>query len=130
MSPDLDIIEDRLLHIREKVGQIKILTANVSLDDFKTNYEISLRQEAATARNGAGMSSTPPASAPPYLVQKISEFHLYYYQYGKLRRVFPVVFGKASTPTPVGRFAVYSKTYGPSSAFGPRVLWYHRRING
>lgn len=67
-----------------------------------------------------------PASAPHYLVQKISEFRLYYYQYGKLRRVFPVVFGKASTPTPLGRFAVYSKTYGPSSAFGPRVLWYHR----
>lgn len=67
-----------------------------------------------------------PASAPHYLVQKISEFHLYYYQHGKLRRVFPVVFGKASTPTPVGRFSVYSKTYGPSSAFGPRVLWYHR----
>ena len=67
-----------------------------------------------------------PASAPHYLVQKISEFQLYYYQRGKLRRVFPVVFGKASTPTPVGRFAVYSKTYGPRSAFGPRVLWYHR----
>lgn len=67
-----------------------------------------------------------PASAPHYLVQKISEFHLYYYQHGQLRRVFPVVFGKASTPTPVGRFSVYSKTYGPSSAFGPRVLWYHR----
>ena len=67
-----------------------------------------------------------PASAPNYLVQKISEFHLYYYQYGRLRRVFPVVFGKASTPTPVGRFSVYSKTAGPNSAFGPLVLWYHR----
>ena len=67
-----------------------------------------------------------PASAPHYLVQKLSEFYLYYYQHGRLRRVFPVVFGKASTPTPIGRFAVYSKTYGPSPAFGPRVLWYHR----
>ena len=37
-----------------------------------------------------------------------------------------MVFGKPSTPTPVGRFAVYSKTAGPSSAFGPLVLWYHR----
>lgn len=67
-----------------------------------------------------------PASAPHYLVQKISEFHLYYYQRGKLRRVFPVVFGAPSTPTPVGRFAVYSKTSGPGPAFGPLVLWYHR----
>ena len=67
-----------------------------------------------------------PASASHYLVQKISEFQLYYYERGKLRRVFPVVFGKASTPTPVGRFRVYSKTYGPGPAFGPRALWYHR----
>ena len=40
--------------------------------------------------------------------------------------MFPVVFGKPSTPTPVGRFAVYSKTAGPNAAFGPLVLWYHR----
>lgn len=67
-----------------------------------------------------------PASASHYLVQDLSQFQLYYYEKGKLRRVFPVVFGKPSTPTPVGRFAVYSKTAGPSSAFGPLVLWYHR----
>ena len=67
-----------------------------------------------------------PASASHYLVQQISQFKLYYYENGKLRRVFPVVFGKGSTPTPVGRFAVYSKTSGPSAAFGPLVLWYHR----
>ncbi len=67
-----------------------------------------------------------PATEPHYLVQRISDLHLYYYQHGKLRRVFPVVFGKPSTPTPVGRFRVYSKTNGPRSAFGPRVLWYYR----
>lgn len=67
-----------------------------------------------------------PASAEHYLVQKISNLHLYYYQRGRLRRVFPVVFGAPSTPTPVGTFRVYSKTNGPRAAFGPRVLWYHR----
>ncbi len=67
-----------------------------------------------------------PKSASHYLVQELRQFQLYYYENGKLRRVFPVVFGKPSTPTPVGRFAVYSKTAGPSAAFGPLVLWYHR----
>ncbi len=67
-----------------------------------------------------------PASAEHYLVQKISEFRLYYYQRGRLRRVFPVVFGAPATPTPVGSYRVYSKTAGPRAAFGPRVLWYHR----
>jgi lipoprotein-anchoring transpeptidase ErfK/SrfK len=67
-----------------------------------------------------------PRSAPHYLVQEIGETTLYYYRYGRLMRALPVVFGKPSTPTPVGRFAVYSKTSGPSAAFGPLVLWYHR----
>jgi hypothetical protein len=67
-----------------------------------------------------------PAAAPNYLVQHLSQYQLYYYTSGKLQRVFPVVFGKPSTPTPVGRFAVYSKTAGPSPAFGPLVLWYYR----
>lgn len=67
-----------------------------------------------------------PASAPHYLVQAISEMRLYYYQRGRLVRVFPVVFGKPSTPTPLGTYRVYSKTAGPGAAFGPLVLWYHR----
>jgi hypothetical protein len=67
-----------------------------------------------------------PQSPPHYLVQKIGEMSLYYYQHGRLVRLFPVVFGAPSTPTPVGSFRVYSKTSGPSPAFGPLVLWYHR----
>jgi lipoprotein-anchoring transpeptidase ErfK/SrfK len=102
------------------------------------SWRFRIAVDATPRRDAGGSATTPrmqvygsnphgaPASAPDYLVQKISEFHLYYYQYGKLRRVFPVVFGKPSTPTPVGRFSVYSKTAGPSSAFGPLVLWYHR----
>jgi lipoprotein-anchoring transpeptidase ErfK/SrfK len=101
-------------------------------------WRFRLKAAATEGRDVGGTATTPamavygsnphgvPASAPFYLVQKISEFHLYYYEKGKLRRVFPVVFGKGSTPTPIGRFAVYSKTSGPSAAFGPLVLWYHR----
>ncbi len=90
------------------------------------------RDSGGEARPTAPMSvfgSNPhgiPKSASHYLVQELRQFQLYYYENGKLRRVFPVVFGKPSTPTPVGRFAVYSKTAGPSAAFGPLVLWYHR----
>ena len=83
------------------------------------------RPTAATKVFGSNPHHVP-ASASHYLVQELSQFQLYYYENGKLRRVFPVVFGKPSTPTPVGRFAVYSKTAGPSAAFGPLVLWYHR----
>lgn len=66
-----------------------------------------------------------PASSPVYIVQKLSEMQLYYYERGQLRRVMPVVFGKPSTPTPVGNFRVYSKAPGPGAVFGPAALWYH-----
>ena len=101
-------------------------------------WRFRLTAAATAGRNVGGRATTPamdvygsnphgiPASASHYLVQEISQTKLYYYEDGKLRRVFPVVFGKPSTPTPVGRFAVYSKTAGPSAAFGPLVLWYHR----
>jgi lipoprotein-anchoring transpeptidase ErfK/SrfK len=83
--------------------------------------------DSAAAMTVAGQNPHDvPASAPHYLVQKIGEMSLYYYQHGKLVRLFPVVFGAPATPTPIGSFRVYSKTAGPSSAFGPLVLWYHR----
>lgn len=102
------------------------------------SWRFRLAAKPTPGRDIGGTATTPPmpvyaanahrvpASAEHYLVQQISDFHLYYYQRGKLRRVFPVVFGAPSTPTPIGRFAVYSKTHGPRAAFGPRVLWYHR----
>ncbi len=67
-----------------------------------------------------------PRSASRYIVQDLGERRLYYYEDGRLRRVFNVVLGKRSTPTPVGLWRVYSKTAGPRAAFGPLVLWYYR----
>jgi hypothetical protein len=67
-----------------------------------------------------------PRSTGSHIVQAINEMQLYYYEKGKLRRVLPVVYGKPSTPTPSGRYRVYSKTPGPGPAFGPLVMWYHR----
>jgi L,D-transpeptidase-like protein len=66
-----------------------------------------------------------PANASHYIVQVIHETQIYYYEDGRLIRVFPVVFGKPSTPSPVGSFRVYAKGPGPRAAFGPLVLWYH-----
>ena len=67
-----------------------------------------------------------PRSSGSHIVQAINEMQLYYYERGKLRRVLPVVYGKPSTPTPSGRFRVYSKTPGPGPAFGPLAMWYFR----
>ncbi len=84
----------------------------------------------ATARSAARTfhgrnPHSVPRSAPHYIVQARQEARLYYYERGQLVRVLPVVFGKPSTPTPVGSFRVYAKTPGPSVVFGPWALWYH-----
>jgi lipoprotein-anchoring transpeptidase ErfK/SrfK len=97
-----------------------------------------VRATATAAGQAAAAAITPgttvfaknphkiPKSASHYIVQERSQFRLYYYEKGQLSRVFPVVFGAPGTPTPIGTYRVYSKTAGPSSAFGPLVLWYHR----
>ncbi len=84
------------------------------------------RAEAAAIEFFGRNPHTVPKDASNYIVQDLSERRLYYYERGALRRVHEVVFGKASTPTPLGRYRVYSKTNGPGPAFGPKVLWYHR----
>ena len=97
--------------------------------------QLVARGRKGVDRTGTARSSTRtfhgrnphsvPASAPHYIVQARREARLYYYEKGQLMRVLPVVFGKPSTPTPVGNFRVYAKTPGPSIVFGPWALWYH-----
>ena len=64
------------------------------------SWRFRIAADATAGRDQGGNATSPamavyganphgaPVSAPHFLVQKISDFHLYYYQYGKLRRVF------------------------------------------
>ncbi len=98
------------------------LSATASDDGTRADGQATTGRMDVYGSNPHGV----PSSSPHYLVQAISEFHLYYYEGGKLRRVFPVAYGAYGTPTPLGTYRVYSKTVGPRAAFGPLVLWYHR----
>lgn len=101
-------------------------------------WRFRVRAAATSSGHAAAAAVTPgtlvfasnphrvPRSASNYIVQERGQMRLYYYEKGALTRVFPVVFGAPGTPTPIGRFRVYSKTTGPGPAFGPLVLWYHR----
>lgn len=75
------------------------------------------RVDARFTQPAGGSAWSPP---PARVVRAISEMRLYCHQRGQLVRVFPVVFGKPSTPTPLGTHRVYSKTAGPGAAFGRR----------
>ena len=66
-----------------------------------------------------------PASYAHFIVVDLSQYKLYYHEHGLVVRVFPCVVGKSSTPTPVGRWAVYEKQWAPGGPFGASALWYH-----
>jgi len=61
-----------------------------------------------------------------FIVIDISECHLYYYESGRVVRIFDVVLGKPSTPTPRGQWAVYSKSVNPGGPFGAYAMFYYR----
>jgi len=64
-------------------------------------------------------------SGPPHLILvDLSQYKLYYYEHGRVIRVFDCVLGRPSLPTPQGHFHIYAKDphmYGP---YGPRRMRY------
>jgi lipoprotein-anchoring transpeptidase ErfK/SrfK len=61
-----------------------------------------------------------------YIVIVVHEYRLYYYEHGKMVRVFNVALGRPGFPTPIGRFAVYAKRRHPGGALGACVMYYHQ----
>lgn len=51
-----------------------------------------------------------------------SHRRLEFYEDGRLIRHYPVAVGKSSTPTPLGRYTVVTKTMSPGGVFGSRWL--------
>ena len=65
-----------------------------------------------------------PDSYPHLILVDLSQYKLYYYEHGRVTRVFDCVLGRPSLPTPRGHFKIYAKDpnmYGP---YGPRRLRY------
>jgi hypothetical protein len=65
-----------------------------------------------------------PVRPAHFIVVDLSQFRLYYHEHGRIVRVFDCVLGKPSTPTPLGRFTVYSKDTDVGGAYGPRRMRY------
>ncbi len=60
-----------------------------------------------------------------FIVVDLSECHLYYYETGRVVKIFDCVVGKPSTPTPIGQWTVYQKVVGMWGPYGPFTMWYH-----
>jgi len=65
-----------------------------------------------------------PASYPHLILVDLSEYRLYYYEHGRVVRVFDCVLGRPSLPTPRGHFKIYAKDPVMSGAYGPRRMRY------
>jgi hypothetical protein len=66
-----------------------------------------------------------PTYLAHYIVIVVHEYKLYYYEYGRITRVFPVALGRPGFPTPLGHFYIHSKGLNPGGAHGAAVMYYH-----
>jgi len=65
-----------------------------------------------------------PSKYPHLILVDISKYKLFYYESGRIVRVFDCVLGRPSLPTPRGHYRIYAKDahmYGP---YGPRRMRY------
>jgi hypothetical protein len=78
------------------------------------------RLEVFDASNPYGV----PSKYPHLILVDRSQYKLYYYERGRVVKVFDCVLGRPSLPTPLGHFKIYAKDahmYGP---YGPRRMRY------
>jgi hypothetical protein len=78
------------------------------------------RLEVFAASNPYGV----PSKYPHLILVDLSQYRLYYYERGRVVRVFDCVLGRPSLPTPRGHYRIYAKDahmYGP---YGPRRMRY------
>lgn len=100
---------------------IQKLRARVAADTEHAAALSGVRKlEVFDASNPYGV----PSKYAHLILVDLSQYKLYYYERGRVVRVFDCVLGRPSLPTPRGHYRVYAKDahmYGP---YGPRRLRY------
>ena len=65
-----------------------------------------------------------PAKYPRLILVDLSQYKLYYHEYGNVIRVFKCVLGRPGLPTPKGRFRIYAKDPHIGGPYGPFRMRY------
>jgi hypothetical protein len=65
-----------------------------------------------------------PKKYPHLILVDLSQYKLYYHEYGNVVRVFKCVLGRPSLPTPRGHFKIYAKDPNMSGPYGPFRMRY------
>jgi lipoprotein-anchoring transpeptidase ErfK/SrfK len=113
--------ESRAVYVWRSEGRGKS-TFRVSMAE-DADHSAGLSPEASVKIRDANPYGVP-VSAPRFLVADLSEYHLYYHEFGRIVRIFDCVLGKPSTPTPVGHFRIYAMDPQMGGPYGPRRMRY------
>jgi hypothetical protein len=65
-----------------------------------------------------------PTKYPHLILVDLSEYKVYYHEYGNVVRVFDCVLGRPSLPTPRGHFKIYAKDPHMGGPYGPFRMRY------
>ena len=65
-----------------------------------------------------------PAEYPRLILVDLSQYKLYYHEYGNVIRVFDCVLGRPGLPTPQGRYRIYAKDPHMGGPYGPFRMRY------
>ena len=65
-----------------------------------------------------------PTSYPHLILVDLSQYKLYYHEYGNVIRVFDCVLGRPSLPTPPGHYKIYAKDPHMGGPYGPFRMRY------
>ena len=65
-----------------------------------------------------------PTKYPHLILVDLSQYKLYYHEYGNVVRVFSCVLGRPSLPTPRGHFRIYAKDPHMGGPYGPFRMRY------
>ena len=104
----------------------------------RSRSRLAVRAEMAADAEHLGGHSSPwkvtvydrrnpygvPTSYPHLILVDLSEYKLYYHEYGNVVRVFKCVLGRPSLPTPRGHFKIYAKDPHMGGPYGPFRMRY------
>ena len=97
------------------------LRARMAADaDHAAGVSTVCKLEVFDASNPYGV----PRTYPHLILIDLSQYKLYYYEHGRVVRVFDCVLGRPSLPTPRGHFHIYAKDAHMYGAYGPRRMRY------
>ena len=65
-----------------------------------------------------------PTRYPHLILVDLSQYKLYYHEYGNVVRIFKCVLGRPSLPTPKGHFKIYAKDPHMGGPYGPFRMRY------